>query len=676
MWDEASYRREKAGVYFIDDDVTECYTPRTFKSPMRSRKIGPLFLSFALLPLVLAPAARAAQKQRTIIIALDQSGSMVRSDPGKLRVEAAGLLAATEDAKDQVGVIVFGNTAHWLQKPIERDRFDFNLLNKVGSSDSHTSFSPVLSAVEDYLIGQPSSFFQDNDISLVLMTDGRSDPANKLADADRAAALSIADQNASRLKIYTIGLGNDLDRGFLEHLARASNGLSILAASAADLPDAFFRVAARAAALPVYLRTSSPQKLDWAGIPQRVVVVFTGAHGASVQLNGKVLYRSAHVAVAEEDPAHGTAKLDWSGHGRAFLCVQEPLTLSPEGEFPTALLTDSPHPVTLTLQSRHGPLTNAFFLQTASAHLELAGRDRQTVPLYQNENAGRFAGQLEAQTAGTFQARAYLESPYGEVETYLGNLTASVVPVAIPPQVSAGVFDPLPRSWFAKKFSIQPLLPVGAVDLQFSPGKLFDRLPRRLRVTPGQKSELKMVLGGAPGLVSVVEYSATWSDGEMKVSRHGALRFLTHQMSPAELIRAKWPWAAAALLLICASVGAVWKFWPRALRADLIVRQNGSQVLRLRLPSQLRTRTLHLSESEAGESSGSDSVAIAGPQSRELLSLQSTRRRGRWTIIAHPRAAHVSAQQGRKWAEIDLRAIHVPAFCTEDGTIQINVHYS
>jgi hypothetical protein len=174
----------------------------------------------------------------------------------------------------------------------------------------------------------------------------------------------------------------------------------------------------------------------------------------------------------------------------------------------------------------------------------------------------------------------------------------------------------------------------------------------------------------------VAEYSATWSDGKTEISRHGALRVLTSQMTPAELLRTKWPWAVAALLVVFGLVGTVWSFWPRPLQADLIVRQNGSQVLRLQLPAQLRTRTLHLSESETGQSSGADHAVIAGPQSRELLSLKSARRRGRWTIVAHPRAARVQAQQCRKWSEIDLRAIHVPVFYTDDGTIQINVLYS
>jgi hypothetical protein len=313
------------------------------------------------------------------------------------------------------------------------------------------------------------------------------------------------------------------------------------------------------------------------------------------------------------------------------------------------------------------------------------------VPLTLQGDSGRFTGELQAQTAGAFQVRAYLESPYGEIQTYLGDLTAYVDPVALPEQVSAGVFDPLPRSWFPEKLPIRQLLPVGTVKLQFSspasPAQesphqesphrgLLDQIPASLRIAPGERSDLRLVLGGALGLTHVVDYSATWSDGETEVTRHGALRILAHQMSVMELLQAKWPWALVALLLLCTLGSAVWSFWPRPLQADLIVRQNGAQVLRLRLPSQLRTRTLLVSEGHADNHSAPGRTVIAGPQSRELLSLQSTRRGGRWTIVAHPRAALAPAQQDCRRTEIDLRANHVPVFSTEDGTIQINVLYS
>ncbi|MFZ1943615.1 MAG: vWA domain-containing protein [Acidobacteriaceae bacterium] len=647
---------------------------------MRSRTIELSFVALVLMPFLLVSPAWATQKQRTIIIALDQSGSMLRSDPDRLRVEAAGLLAATENPNDQVGVIAFGDSARWLQKPMERNRFDFSLLDKIGSSDAHTAFAPVLRSVEDYLVGQPASFFQDNDISLVLLTDGRSDPANRLADEDRSQALSIASENAWRLKVYTIGLGNDLDLDFLDRLARSSNGFSIHAASASDLPEAFLRVAARTAALPVYIRSSSVQNLTWTGKPDRVVVVFTGEHADSLQLPGHVLYRSSHVAVAEEDAGAGKADLSWSGRGLAFLCVQEPLRLSADGEFPSALLTDAPRPIALSLTSSHGPVKSAFFLQSANAHLELAGRDSEIVPLSQQADPSRFAGELQARSAGAFRARAYLDSPYGEVETYLGDVKAVVMPVEIPQQVSAGVFDPLPRDWFQKKLTIRSLLPVGAVNLQFTPQGSSDgpadRMSNSLQVSAGQSSKFNMMLEGDPGQVHVVDYIASWNDGTTQVARHGALRVVTRQMTVGELIRNKWPWAGAILLFLCAFGTAVWSFWPRPLQADLIVRQNGTQVLRLRLPAQLRTRMLHVSEGQVGNSAGSSRAVIAGPQSRELLSLQSTRRRGRWTIVARPRAAHAPAPQVQKSAEIDLRSIHVPVFATEDGTIQINVLYS
>lgn len=643
---------------------------------MRSRKTVLFVVVLFLLPLVLVPGARAARKRQTVIVALDQSGSMVQSDPNKLRIEAAGLLAATEGVKDRVGIIAFGDTAQWLQQPVDREQFDFALLDHVGSSAAHTAFAPVLNAINSYLSVLPASFFESNDVSLVLLTDGRSDPAVETADADTSSALAIAGRNAARLKIYTIGLGKNVDQGFLQQLSQASHGIFIPAASAADLPEAFLRVAARTAALPVYVRSSQPTRLEWTGTPTRVLSVFTGENAKSVQMEGTVLYDSAHVAVVEQDPAHDNAEIKWTGSGNVFLCVQEPLILSTQGEFPAALLTNAPQTITLDLHNAQQRLKNLYFLQSAIAYVELSGADHEIVPLDQDGSTGRFTGKLQAQSAGVFLARAYLDSPYGQVETFLGDLTASVVPVGIPAQVSAGVFDPLPRSWFAQKFAVEPLLPVGAIQLAFNGVDRPAGLPAGVLVAPGQQPELKIVADGKLGSVQTERYLATWTDGTTEITRTGTLRILTSQMSVPQLVREKWPWMAAVLLLLLGIASSIWKFWPRPLEADVIVRQNGAQVMRLQMPGQLRTRMLHVAESDHGASSGSDRAVIAGPQSRELLSLQSTRRRGRWTIVAHPRAARVPAQQYRKSTEIDLRAIHVPVFYTDDGTIQINVLYS
>lgn len=643
---------------------------------MRSRKTVSFAVVLCFLPFVLVPVARAARKRQTVIIALDQSGSMVRSDSSKLRVEAAGLLAATQAATDQVGLIGFGGTAQWLQQPVARTQFDFNLLNRVDSSAAHTAFTPVLQAVDAYIAARPSSFFIDNEVSLVLLTDGRSDPAGETVDTDRNAALALAKRDAGRLRVYTIGLGNDVDQSFLADLAKPSRGLFIAAASAADLPDAFLRVAARSASLPVYSRITETGTLQWNGTPQRVLAVFTGTDAGSVRIDGTVLYRSAHVAVAEENPTQHNSQIDWSGKGTVFLCIQEPLILSPQGELPAALLTDAPQSITVTLKNPQSALQDPFFLQNANAYVELSGPDREIVPLYRQGNTAEYKGNLEAQTAGVFLARAYLDSPYGNVETFLGDLTASVVPVGIPQQITAGVFDPLPRSWFTSKFSIQSLLPVGAVHLTFASPNLAKGLPASMMMAPGQQPEIGIVAKGAPGTVQAENYSATWTDGTTQITRTGTLRILTAQMPVAEFVRLKWQWMAGGVLLLFCIVGALWKFWPRPLQADLIVRRNGAQVLRLQLPAQMRTRTLHVAESDNGERSGADRAVIAGAQSRELLYLHSARRRGRWTIVARPRAAHVPAQQLRRFPEIDLRSIHAPVFYTDDGTIQINVLYS
>ena len=135
--------------------------------------------------------------------------------------------------------------------------------------------------------------------------------------------------------------------------------------------------------------------------------------------------------------------------------------------------------------------------------------------------------------------------------------------------------------------------------------------------------------------------------GKLKSRATAGLRIFAHQMSVAELVRNKWPWTAALLLLICGIHQRSVEFSGHVLcRPTVIVRQNGTQVLRLRLPSQLRTRMLHVSEGQDRQQCRREPRHHCRSSITEkLLSLQSTRRRGRWTIVARPRAAHAPAPQ-------------------------------
>ena len=210
------------------------------------------------------------------------------------------------------------------------------------------------------------------------------------------------------------------------------------------------------------------------------------------------------------------------------LCVQEPLRLSADGEFPSALLTDAPRPITLSLTSSHGPVKSAFFLQSANAHLELAGRDSEIVPLSQQADPSQFAGELQARSAGAFRARAYLDSPYGEVETYLGDLTAvddagcdsaagvgrGVRSVASR-LVSEEAHDSIAAAGGCGESSVHPTSAGGCAQRSYA---------GQFAGFAGQTSKFKMMLEGDPGQVHVIDYTATWNDGKAEVTRHGTLR--------------------------------------------------------------------------------------------------------------------------------------------------------
>ena len=104
---------------------------------------------------------------------------------------------------------------------------------------------------------------------------------------------------------------------------------------------------------------------------------------------------------------------------------------------------------------------------------------------------------------------------------------------------------------------IRSLLPVGTVHLQFAHQRISGRPRRSHAGKPAGFSrtnfQFNMMLQGDPGQVHVIDYIATWNDGKTEVTRRGALRVVTRQMTFGELMRNKWPWTAAMLLFLCAA---------------------------------------------------------------------------------------------------------------------------
>jgi len=130
----------------------------------------------------------------------------------------------------------------------------------------------------------------------------------------------------------------------------------------------------------------------------------------SLQLPGHVLYRSTNVAVAEETQRRGAPNLHGQDTGWLFSACRSHCVCLRKANFLRPLLTDVPHPVTLNLESSHGPMRMLFFCR-ARAHLELAGRDSEAVPLTQQRMPAVSRENWKCAAPVPSGHGAYLDSP-------------------------------------------------------------------------------------------------------------------------------------------------------------------------------------------------------------------------------------------------------------------------
>ena len=389
-------------------------------------------------------ASRPDEKQRVLVLALDCSGSMAHSDPGRRRIEAAGLLLAAADQDDQVGVIAFGDQPRWLEGRTVSPRAHFQLqsLQSIGQSDRHTDFAALFREWNRFLDAEPDGYFETHDVSLVVLTDGVPDAVNETSAENGQAALNSLLGPARNSSINVIALGPEAKGGsFLSDLSVKGHGRSAYADTDKELTDAFLKVATAVLRLPAFQRLDAPGKLEDFGAADRSILVFLGPGIPYLRGHLPILENSAVKVFDIVELAPGTP-ITWDGDGTAFICRREPLTFRSAAELPPAGLLDVPPLISLGLYNGGKDQANAFFLK--NSELQIIARPKfpgvpQTLPFHLSV-LGRFEGRLVLSEAGEYHLSARLRAPYGDLEQSLGDFTASATAVDFPPQLTVDSF--------------------------------------------------------------------------------------------------------------------------------------------------------------------------------------------------------------------------------------------
>ncbi|MEX2261791.1 MAG: VWA domain-containing protein [Bryobacteraceae bacterium] len=148
-----------------------------------------------------------------VVLIVDKSSSMEGKKMELARLAAIGVIENLRPM-DQIGVLIFDNSFQWVV-PIRRaeDRTLIKRLIAGVTPDGGTQIAPALS--EAYRRILPVNAIYKH---VVLLTDGISEEGDSIALAREASA--------SQVTISTVGLGQDVNRAYLEKVASFSKGRS------------------------------------------------------------------------------------------------------------------------------------------------------------------------------------------------------------------------------------------------------------------------------------------------------------------------------------------------------------------------------------------------------------------------------------------------------------------
>ena len=173
-----------------------------------------------VLPATIAPPR--SPEGSAVILIIDKSSSMEGRKMELARLAAIGVVENLKPV-DQIGVLIFDNTHQWAV-PLRRaeDRTMIKRLIAGIVADGGTQIAPALA--EAYRRMLPAQGVYKH---IVLLTDGISEEGDSMTIAREAAA--------NRITISTVGLGQDVNRAFLERVAAAALGKSYFLTDPAGL---------------------------------------------------------------------------------------------------------------------------------------------------------------------------------------------------------------------------------------------------------------------------------------------------------------------------------------------------------------------------------------------------------------------------------------------------------
>lgn len=339
-----------------------------------------------------------------VVLILDKSSSMEGRKMELARLAAIGVVEHLRPI-DLIGILIFDNSFHWIV-PI-RKADDRALLKRLISgimADGGTQIAPALQEAYRRILPVRALYKH-----IVLLTDGISEEGDSMALARDAAV--------NRVTISTVGLGQDVNRSFLERLALLARGKAYFMADPSGLEQILIRDVMEHTGTTAVEKPIRPQLVKPAEILEGVAldsapplagyVRFIARPTADLLLRADErdpllvrwqygLGRSA-VFTSDAKSRWAAAWIGWSGFDRFWANLfRDLLPKAPEGE---AIVRYERPTAELVVEYR------------LAAHVEAPGQPPEIYVL--GEQGFRRAIQLERATPGLYRGRVPLGAARG-----------------------------------------------------------------------------------------------------------------------------------------------------------------------------------------------------------------------------------------------------------------------
>lgn len=253
------------------------------------------------------------------VFVLDVSGSM--ADDGKLAMsrESLGAFVRALGEKDRFEIVAFNIQANALFRGLK----PADAASKTAGGQFLDAQSPAGGTILTQAVGA-SYRYKDPDrvLNVVVMSDGMTE------ERDRPGLQKVIQARPSGVRVFCIGVGNDVDRGLLQQLAGSSGGLAAFVSRGDDFTRqaaAFRRKLLRPAATNVRIQFDGGDVYDveprempnlFHGAPVRVYGRFAKAGKAKVRvqadLGGGRLDQVTEISLPAKDAGNAEIERMWA----------------------------------------------------------------------------------------------------------------------------------------------------------------------------------------------------------------------------------------------------------------------------------------------------------------------------------------------------------------------------